>query len=473
MADINIDGVVTWLKNWFYDKTEIIGFLNNKANQSDLQTLQGTVTTLSGTIDNKVDKVTGKGLSTEDFTTALKDKLDEIEAQANNITVDTALDTSSTNPVENKAVATSLNGKAPKSHASSSTGYGVGTTSNYGHNKIIDSLDKSSLVNGESLSAHQGYVLDQNKADADHSHGIISNDGKVYFNDGLVSSVDTGDFIIITDASDGNKIAKTVNLPAGRVNDSAAYVNIGTGANATQSTINSAINDKLGTLSSLDVINVTSNKGTASADTMNKLYIEDNGTTVDVYYTQRSGTSPNYTYSWHKMDADILDELSIDWADIENKPTIPTDVSDLTDNNNTPFTPKSHTHGVIQSNGCITSVSQETLLYVMGVVSPVQQSGQNCLKTSNKLSSTVLNDANAHTNIGTNANTNQTLINIAIDTAIGTKGALTDDVDWTYSDNGFTNGVKLVSKTDNANGRITLHLKSIVPEIIDDFETPL
>lgn len=31
---------------------------------------------------------------------------------------------------------------------------------------------------------------------------------------------------------------------------------------------------------------------------------------------------------------------------VENKPTIPTDVSDLTDTNNTTFTPKSHSHGL-------------------------------------------------------------------------------------------------------------------------------
>ena len=38
------------------------------------------------TIDTKVDKVTGKGLSTNDFTTTLKNKLDGIEAEANKYT---------------------------------------------------------------------------------------------------------------------------------------------------------------------------------------------------------------------------------------------------------------------------------------------------------------------------------------------------------------------------------------------------
>lgn len=53
---------------------------------------------------NKVDKVSGKGLSQNDFTDALKTKLDGIEAQANKTVVDSALSDSSTNPVQNKAI---------------------------------------------------------------------------------------------------------------------------------------------------------------------------------------------------------------------------------------------------------------------------------------------------------------------------------------------------------------------------------
>ena len=56
-------------------------------------------------LDGKVDKVSGKGLSTNDFTAAYKTKLDGIAAGANNITVDSALSGTSTNPVQNKVVA--------------------------------------------------------------------------------------------------------------------------------------------------------------------------------------------------------------------------------------------------------------------------------------------------------------------------------------------------------------------------------
>ena len=66
-------------------------------------------TTVATQIGNKVDKVDGKGLSTNDYTTAEKDKLASIENGANKTVVDTALSSNSTNPVENKAIYTKFN----------------------------------------------------------------------------------------------------------------------------------------------------------------------------------------------------------------------------------------------------------------------------------------------------------------------------------------------------------------------------
>ena len=57
---------------------------------------------------NKVDKVSGKGLSTNDYTTADKDKLAGIAEGANKTVVDSELSTSSTNPVQNKVVNTAI-----------------------------------------------------------------------------------------------------------------------------------------------------------------------------------------------------------------------------------------------------------------------------------------------------------------------------------------------------------------------------
>ena len=54
--------------------------------------------------------------------------------------------------------------KAPTNHASENSTYGLGTDTNYGHVRIIDDLIQSSFVTGKALSAHQGYVLNQEKA---------------------------------------------------------------------------------------------------------------------------------------------------------------------------------------------------------------------------------------------------------------------------------------------------------------------
>lgn len=66
-------------------------------------------------LDSKVDNVTGKQLSTEDYTTAEKTKLGGIEAEANKTIIDSALDGTSTNPVQNKVVKTALDEKVDSS----------------------------------------------------------------------------------------------------------------------------------------------------------------------------------------------------------------------------------------------------------------------------------------------------------------------------------------------------------------------
>lgn len=60
-------------------------------------------------LDAKVDKVTGKGLSTNDYTTTEKDKLAAIENGANKTVIDTTLSSTSTNPVQNKVINTKIN----------------------------------------------------------------------------------------------------------------------------------------------------------------------------------------------------------------------------------------------------------------------------------------------------------------------------------------------------------------------------
>lgn len=71
-------------------------------------TLALSIGSVSTALDSKVDKETGKGLSTEDYTTEEKAKLTGIEAEANKTIVDTELSATSENPVENRAIYAAL-----------------------------------------------------------------------------------------------------------------------------------------------------------------------------------------------------------------------------------------------------------------------------------------------------------------------------------------------------------------------------
>lgn len=105
--------------------TEYI-YVNNAWEELGTQTLDlsgyATTSAMNTALANKVDKVSGKGLSTNDFTDALLTKLNGIATGATNVTVDSSLSTSSTNPVQNKLITTKLNTKSE---------YWVGSAADY------------------------------------------------------------------------------------------------------------------------------------------------------------------------------------------------------------------------------------------------------------------------------------------------------------------------------------------------------
>ena len=81
--------------------------LGNVENTSDAEKPISTATQTA--LDNKVDKETGKGLSTNDFTDAEKFKLGEIEDNANRTIVDNKVTALGTNPVKGSAIYDELN----------------------------------------------------------------------------------------------------------------------------------------------------------------------------------------------------------------------------------------------------------------------------------------------------------------------------------------------------------------------------
>ena len=83
-----------------------------------------------------------------------KAKLDGIASGANKTTVDTALSTSSTNPVRNSVVTTALNGKASTSHT-----HGAATTSTAGFMSAADKTLLNSLSNSVIVDTSWGSTV--------------------------------------------------------------------------------------------------------------------------------------------------------------------------------------------------------------------------------------------------------------------------------------------------------------------------
>ena len=85
----------------------------------------------------KVDKVEGKGLSTNDFTTEEKNKLAAIENEATKTIVDSTLSLSSSNPVQNTVITNIINdinnrlGYSPVSDQITSYAAPISHTHNY------------------------------------------------------------------------------------------------------------------------------------------------------------------------------------------------------------------------------------------------------------------------------------------------------------------------------------------------------
>lgn len=99
---VNVGGTNNY-NQWMYINSAWANIGNTSVDLSNYYT-KGQADTL---LDAKVDKVLGKGLSTNDFSNAYKDMLD-------NYTVDSTLNSTSTNPIQNGTVADALNTKQPK-----------------------------------------------------------------------------------------------------------------------------------------------------------------------------------------------------------------------------------------------------------------------------------------------------------------------------------------------------------------------
>ena len=199
--------------------------------------------------------------------------------------------------------------------------------------------------------------------------------------------------------------------------NSANYTNIGSlSANATQQTINNAINTKIGTLMNVDWIIVVTTLPSASSSTMGKLYLvplstTDTNNNFAEYVTIKDTTVNPVQYQWEKLGEINGSGLSVDWTDITNNPFSNASPSD--------YATSGHNHNQITNDGKITS-SAVTVASDDNIVITDYSDSSKIKRVANLLASHI-KDGTAHSNIGSSANDTQATINTKIDTELGNR----------------------------------------------------
>lgn len=216
-ADI-ISGLLTALTNKFENKQtnkkdDISGDFSSDTDS--YPTVKAVKNFISSAISGKVDKETGKGLSTNDFTDAYETKLQGIDDQANKTIVDNALDSTSSNPVQNSVIKSALDGKV-------STEQGKGLSTNdyttTEKNKLagIESQANKTVVDDSLSSSSENPVQNKvintalsGKADSSHDHTVsditdfpsipsktsdLTNDSNFVVSSTLATVATTGDY---------------------------------------------------------------------------------------------------------------------------------------------------------------------------------------------------------------------------------------------------------------------------------------
>ena len=152
--------------------------------------------------------------------------------------------------------------------------------------------------------------------------GLIKNDGTIDTNayltehqdiSGKANSADLADVATTGSYTDLEDIPETFapsshGHAASEITDANAYTNLQTSANSTQSAINYAIDAKIGALLSVELIEVAATRPTASASTMNKLYLvpESTSKTNDAYEIFVT-VEDDGSYDWEKVDTARID----------------------------------------------------------------------------------------------------------------------------------------------------------------------
>ena len=335
------------------------------------------------------------------------------------ITIDTSLSTTSTNAVQNQAIARAVNGKANTSHT---------------HNDLY--YTKSEVDNMNLGGGSSGEVDLSNYIRKSSTSGLVKNDGSIDTTSYLSSlpnhthkKSEITDFTHTHSISDITALQTTLN---GKANTSHTH-------NDLYYTKSEVDNMNLGGDGEVDLSNYIQKSSTSGL-------VKNDGTIDTTTYSTASHTHGNLQTNGVIGTSNNANKNVITDANgkitTENKPTIPTKTSDLTndgdgsnvfvkDNDSrltNSRTPTSHSHGNITNNGRVT-VGYDTTITGPALIADNDDGGT--LKAG-LLSNAYISDRSSLQNINHSLDGNETSqenVNILIDAKIGDiSGALNNKI---------------------------------------------
>lgn len=246
---------------------------------------------------NKVDKISGKSLSTNDYTTAEKNKLAGIAEGANKTIVDSALSSTSTDPVQNKVVNAAINDL--------NTLVGDTAVATQISNAVASKADVSHTHDDRYYTESEIDTKLSGKSDTSHTHST-------YVNQNAFSNIKVGNTTVAADTA-----TDTVTLVAGN--------NITITPDAT--------NDKI-TIAATDTVYTHPSSG-VTAGTYKSVTVNAQGHVT-------GGSNPTTLSGYGITDAATKSDLTA-VSDLVGDTAVSAQISDYA-------APKSHTHNYAGSS---------------------------------------------------------------------------------------------------------------------------
>ena len=239
---------ISYKKALTYTKEEVDALIRNGLSDVELVEIVNTLPTGTNIKNNKIYLLNNGKSQTEN-------RFDVYVHTPNNgwEKVD-AIDFDITDYYNETQVDNLLAQKAPNNHASADTTYGAANTVKYGHamaTSTTPKMDGTATMGSETSKFARGdhiHPTDTSRASSTHTHGNITNDGKI--------GTSTGEIVVTSSGS-----LTTGNPTTAKIKEASALSNISSAANATQHDVNDKINTTLG-----NKVDKVSGKGLSTND---------------------------------------------------------------------------------------------------------------------------------------------------------------------------------------------------------------